>query len=187
MKVFYIRVSTVNQNEARQVEQAKEVNADKVFIDKASGKSTDNRPQLKAMLDYVREGDIVYCRDISRIARNVKNLLDIIDTLNKKGVEFVSIKENIDTTTPQGKFMLTVFGAMAELDRECIIAKTREGIELAKAQGKYKGRKALDLDTDEFRRYAKDWREGRRTAVECMKHFNISSPTWYRKIKEYNL
>ena len=98
MKVMYIRCSTIEQNESAQIELSKQIGAEKVFIDKASGKTTDNRPQLKAMLDYVREGDIVYCRDISRIARNVKNLLDIIDTLNKKGVEFVSIKENIDTT-----------------------------------------------------------------------------------------
>ena len=187
MKVMYIRCSTAEQNESAQIELSKQIGAEKCFIDKASGKTPDNRPQLNAMLDYVREGDIVVCRDITRIARNVRDLLNIVDTLNNKGVEFVSIKENIDTTTPQGKFMLSVFGAMAELERECILQKTREGIELAKAQGKYKGRKALDLDTDEFRRYAKDWREGRRTAVECMKHFNISSPTWYRKIKEYNL
>ena len=83
--------------------------------------------------------------------------------------------------------MLTIFAALAELERETILQRQREGIAIAKANGVYKGRKSLDLDTDEFRRYAKDWREGRRTAVECMKHFNISSPTWYRKIKEYNL
>ena len=144
MKVMYIRCSTVEQNESAQIELSKQIGAEKVFIDKASGKSTDNRPQLKAMLDFVREGDIVICRDITRIARNVRDLLNIVDTLSSKGVEFRSIKENIDTTTPQGKFMLSVFGAMAELEREWILKKTREGIELAKAQGKYRGRKALD-------------------------------------------
>ena len=112
MKVFYIRCSTEEQNEARQMKQAEEAHAGKIFIDKQSGKNAD-RKELKELLNYVREGDIVYCSDISRIARNTKDLLNIVEELNRKGVDFVSLKEAIDTTTPQGKFMLTVFGAMA--------------------------------------------------------------------------
>ena len=186
MKVFYIRVSSVNQNEARQVEQAKEVNADKVFIDKASGKNTD-RKAFKEMMNFVREGDEVIVSDISRLGRNTTDVLTTIEELNSRGIAFRSMKESVDTTTAQGRFFLSIISALAELERETIRERQAEGIAIAKANGVYKGRKALDLDTDEFRRYAKDWREGRRTAVECMKHFNISSPTWYRKIKEYNL
>ena len=186
MKVFYIRVSTINQNEARQVEQAKEVNAEKVFIDKASGKNTD-RKAFKEMMNFVREGDEVIVSDISRLGRNTKDVLLTIEELNNRGVSFRSLKEAVNTDTAQGRFFLQIVSALAELERETIRERQAEGIAIAKAKGVYKGRKALDLDTDEFRRYAKDWREGRRTAVECMKHFNISSPTWYRKIKEYNL
>ncbi len=186
MKIFYIRVSTVNQNEARQLEQAKEVNADKVFIDKASGKNTD-RKAFKEMMNFVREGDEVIVSDISRLGRNTKDVLLTIEELNSRGVAFRSMKESVNTDTAQGRFFLSIVSALAELERETIRERQAEGIAIAKANGVYQGRKALDLDTDEFRRYAKEWREGRRTAVECMKHFNISSPTWYRKIKEYNL
>ena len=138
MKVFYARVSTQEQNEARQIEAAKQADCEKVFIDKASGKNAD-RKQLKALLEFVRQGDTVIVSDISRLARNTSDLLSIVNQLNGKGVEFVSLKENMDTTTPQGRFMLTVFGALAELERESILERQREGIEIAKSEGKYKG------------------------------------------------
>ena len=186
MKVFYIRVSTIEQNEARQLEQAKELNADKIFIDKATGKNTD-RKALKEMLSYVREGDTVIVSDISRIARNTKNLLNIVEKLNDKKVEFRSIKENIDTTTANGKFMLSVFGALYELELENIHSRQAEGIAIAKAQGKYKGRKRIEIDEAEFKRLCKEWREGKRTATSIMKLLNIKSQTFYRRVKEYNL
>ena len=119
MLVGYVRVSTEEQNEARQLVSLEERKVDKIFIDKKSGKNAD-RDGLKSMLAYVREGDTVITESISRIARSTKDLLTIIDSLTKKGVEFVSLKESIDTTTPQGRFMLTVFAAMAELERENI-------------------------------------------------------------------
>lgn len=183
MKVMYIRCSTEEQNEARQVEAAKELGIEKLFIDKASGKNRD-RTFLNEMMNYVREGDTVYCCDISRIARNTKDLLNIIEELNNKGVYFVSLKENIDTSTPQGKFMLTVFGAIAELERENILARQREGIEIARKAGKYKGRKRIDIDEDEFNQMVKEWNEGKRTASSIYKHFNISSQTFYRRVNE---
>ena len=184
MKVFYIRCSTEEQNEARQIESAKEVNAEKLFIDKASGKNRD-REQLKEMLSFVREGDTVYCSDISRIARNTRDLLNIVEELNNKGVYFVSLKESIDTSTPTGKFMLTVFGAMAELERENILQRQREGIAIAKKEGKYKGRAKMKLDEEEFKRYLAEWRAGERTAISICKHFGMTSTTFYRKEKEY--
>lgn len=186
MKVFYVRCSTEQQNESRQLKAAEEVKAEKIFIDKASGKNTQ-RKALKEMLDFVREGDIVITESISRISRSCKDLLNIIDTLTEKGVEFVSLKENIDTQTVQGKFMLTVFGAMAELERENILQRQREGIEIAKAEGKYKGKPKKDLDLNEFKSLCMEWRAGERTAVSIMKHFSISSQTFYRRVKEYNL
>ena len=105
--------------------------AEKLFIDKASGKNTD-RAAFKEMMTFVRSGDVVIVESISRIARNTRDLLSIISDLTEKGVEFVSLKESIDTTTPQGRFMLTVFGALAELERENILERQREGIEIAK-------------------------------------------------------
>ena len=116
MKVGYVRVSTAEQNTARQEVIMKELKVDKVFIDKISGKSTD-RPMLKAMMGYVREGDTVIVESISRFARNTKDLLELVETLADKHVEFIFKKESIDTTTPSGKFMLTVFAAVAELER----------------------------------------------------------------------
>ena len=183
MKVMYIRCSTEEQNEARQIETANELGIKKLFIDKASGKNAD-RKFLKEMMEYVREGDTVYCSDISRIARNTKDLLNIVEELNNKGVYFVSLKEQIDTSTPQGKFMLTVFGAMAELERENILARQREGIEIAKKEGKYKGRKRIDIDKKEFLEMVAEWEEGNRTASSIYKHFGISSQTFYRRINE---
>lgn len=185
MKVMYIRCSTEEQNEARQVQAAHELGIEKLFIDKASGKNRD-RTFLNYMMNYVREGDTVYCTDISRIARNTKDLLNIIEELNNKGVDFVSLKENIDTSTPTGKFMLTVFGAIAELERENILSRQREGIEIAKKEGKYKGRKRIDINEDEFKQMVDEWNNGKRTAASIYKHFNISSQTFYRRVNELN-
>ena len=108
MLIGYVRVSTIEQNEARQVASLKERNVDKLFIDKASGKDTQ-RQALKEMLAFVRNGDTVITESISRIARSTRDLLSIIDTLTQKKVEFISLKESIDTTTAQGRFMLTVW------------------------------------------------------------------------------
>lgn len=186
MKVFYVRCSSEEQNEARQVKQAEEVKADKVFIDKQSGKNAD-RKQLKEMLGYVREGDVVYCSDISRIARNTKDLLNIVEELNGKSVDFISLKEAIDTTTPQGKFMLTVFGAMAELERESILQRQREGIEIAKAQGKYKGKQKTKIDEIKMREVCQRWRSGKMTAVKAMEEMGLKPNTFYRRVKEMEL
>ena len=186
MKVFYARCSTIEQNEARQIKQAEEIKADKIFIDKASGKNAE-REQLKQMLSFVREGDIVYCSDISRIARNTKDLLNIVETLQNKKVEFISIKENIDTTTPQGKFMLTLFGAMAELDRARILENQRQGIEIAKQEHKYKGRQPIKIDENKMREVCARWRAGEITAVKAQKELKLQARTFYRKVKEMGL
>ena len=140
MKIGYIRVSTEEQNTARQEVLLRELGVDEVFIDKASGKNAD-RPELTRMMNYVRRGDTVIVESISRFARNTRDLLDLVERLTEKQVEFVSRKEAIDTTTPTGKFMLTVFAAVAELEREYILQRQREGIAIAKKQGKYTGRR----------------------------------------------
>ena len=186
MRVFYVRCSTIEQNEARQLKMAEGQNAEKVFVDKASGKNT-NRAAFKEMMAFVRAGDTVVVESISRIARNTRDLLSIVSELTEKGVEFVSLKENIDTTTPQGHFMLTVFGALAELERENILERQREGIEIAKSEGKYKGRKPIDYDESQMKALCKKWRAGEITATAAMKALGLKPNTFYRRVKEMGL
>ena len=149
-KIGYIRVSTEHQETARQQEIMCSYQVDRIFSEKLSGANTD-RPQLRAMLDYVREGDTLYIESISRLGRSTKDLLNIIDTLTDKGVTLISHKEKIDTDTPAGKFMLTVFAALSQLEREQLKQRQREGIEIAKAQGKYTRAKAYPHRLDEIR------------------------------------
>ena len=180
LKIGYIRVSTTEQNSARQEVLMSELSVDQVFIDRMSGKSTD-RPELKRMMTFVREGDTVIVESISRFARNTRDLLDLVEQLTTKGVEFVSKKEAIDTSTPTGKFMLTVFGAVAELEREYILQRQREGIAIAKENGVYKGRKPLERA--DLPSVVRLWRDGRITAVEAMKRLNMKPSTFYRRVK----
>lgn len=149
MNVGYVRVSSLDQNEERQIEGLKKYQIDKWFTEKISGKNM-NRPKLKEMLDYVREGDTVYIHDFSRLARSTKDLLDIVEFLNKKGVHLVSNKENIDSSTPSGKLMLTVVGAIYEFERTNLLERQREGIEIAKREGKYKGRKKIEVNKEDW-------------------------------------
>ena len=183
IKVGYIRVSSIDQNTARQEAMMKE-NVERLFVDKASGKNME-RPQLKEMLGFVRKGDVLIVESISRLARNTRDLLTIIDELNKKEVQFISLKENINTSTPSGKFMLTVFGAISELERSYILQRQREGIEQAKLAGKYKGRKSIEID-DQFMNAYKLWKDGKITAAHAMKKAGVSKSTWYRKVKYIN-
>lgn len=182
--IGYARVSTEEQNEARQLASFRSFSEPiaRTFIDKCSGKNM-NRPQLTAMLDYVREGDVVVVSDFSRLARSTKDMLQIVQELTDKGVGLISLKEHLDTDTPQGKFMLTVFAALAELERATILQRQREGIEIAKAEGKYKGRKPIPVDEPKFRAECVKWRAGEQTAAETMRHLNIKPNRFYRIVK----
>ena len=184
-RIGYVRVSTVHQNTQRQ-EYAMPTDLDKVFTDKASGKNTD-RPQFQAMLDYVREGDTLYIESISRLGRSTKDLLNIIDTLTDKGVTLISHKEKIDTDTPAGKFMLTVFAALSQLEREQLKQRQREGIEIAKAQGKYTGRKPIPTDWTRFGQLYGEWKSKSITGRDFMRRMDISANTFYRRVREYEL
>ena len=159
----------------------KSLGVDAVYIDRMSGKNT-NRPELQKMMEYVRRGDTVIVESISRFARNTRDLLELVERLTAKGVEFVSKKEAIDTTTPTGKFMLTVFGAVAELEREYILQRQREGIAIAKANGIYRGRKPIQRP--EFNQVVSLWRSGELTAAEAMRRLDMKSSTFYRRAKE---
>ena len=183
MKIGYIRVSTQEQNTVRQEVLMASLGVDEVYIDRMSGKST-NRPELQKMMEYVRKGDTVIVESISRFARNTRDLLELVEKLTAKDVEFVSKKEAIDTTTPTGKFMLTVFGAVAELEREYILQRQQEGIAIAKAEGKYKGRKPIERAN--FDAVVKQWQDGQISATEAMKTLRMTKSTFYRKVKKAN-
>ncbi|SDX99131.1 recombinase family protein [Eubacterium barkeri] len=185
-RIGYIRVSTEEQNETRQEVIMEQLDASKVFIEKLSGKDT-NRPQLKAMLNYVREGDTVVVESYSRLARSTKDLLNIVDELSSKGVQFISQKENIDTTTPQGRLMLTIFAGLAQFERECMLERQREGIAIAKAEGKYKGRQPIAIDQEQFKTVYKNWKDGNITARNAMEELGLKPNTFYRRVKEYEV
>ena len=180
MNLAYVRVSTVEQNEERQIEALKKFNIEKWFTEKVSGKNMD-RPKLQEMLDFCREGDTIYIHDFSRLARSTKDLLDIVERLKEKGVHLVSNKENIDSSTPQGKLMLTMIAAIYEFERENMLERQHEGIAIAKREGKFKGRKPLELD--DFDKYYKLYVSRQITKSEMARKLNISRPTLDKMIK----
>lgn len=180
-KIGYIRVSTVEQNTARQ-ESKLESMVDKLFIDKCSGKDK-HRPKLTACLEYLREGDTLYIDELSRLGRNLKDLIDIIETLNKKGVALISLKENLDTATPQGKLMFQVIGAIGEFERELLLQRQREGIQEAKKAGKYKGRKQKEKPTNWEELYSQ-YMSRQKTATEVAKECEVSRTVLYKWFNE---
>lgn len=180
--IKYIRVSTAEQNTARQESDSSDYV--KIFIDRVSGKDT-NRPALEEMMRYVREGDTVVVDSYSRFARNTRDLLQMVEHLEHKGVAFVSQKEQIDTSTPQGKLMLTIFAGLAQFEREQLLQRQAEGIAIAKQEGKYKGRKPISVDEAAFKTVYNEWKGGGITAREAMKSLNVKSNTFYRRVKEY--
>lgn len=181
-RVAYVRVSTVEQNEARQKEALEKYQIDKWFEEKVSGKSAD-RPELQKLLEYVREGDTIYIHDFSRLARNTKDLLEIVEGLEKRGVTLISNKENIDTSTPTGKLMLTMIGAIAEFERQNLLERQREGIAIAKREGKYKGRKAVDIP--DFGKYYEQYMQRGITKTKLAEELKVSRPTLDKLIREY--
>ena len=182
-RIKYVRVSCIDQNEKRQLTDMD--GFDRIYIDKQSGKDT-SRPKLQEMLTYVREGDIVVVESYSRIARNTKDLLEIVEQLSSKGVSFVSQKENIDTSTPAGRLMLTIFAGLAQFEREQLLQRQKEGLDCAKANGVKLGRPAAEVG-ERFYEAVTEWREKKITAVEAMKRAGLPKSVFYRKVKELGL
>ena len=180
--IAYIRVSSVMQNEARQIEGIKKYNIDKWYTEKISAKDT-NRPQLKAMLDYCREGDTIYIHDFSRLARSTKDLLEITEYLNNKGVNLVSNKENLDTSTPTGKLLLTMVGAIAQFERENLLERQKEGIKIAKEQGKFKGGQPKAIDKELFDELKEQYNRRQINKVQFAKQLGVSRPTLDKLLK----
>ncbi len=182
MRIAYVRVSTIEQNEQRQIEAMQKYNIEKWFTEKVSAKDT-NRPKLQELLEFAREGDTIHIHDFSRLARSTRDLLNIVETLNNKGVHLISNKENIDTSTPTGKLMLTMIGAINEFERTNLLERQKEGIAIAKREGRYTGgkRKSIQRFEDGYRRYKS--RELSKSALA--NELCISRPTLDKLIKEY--
>jgi DNA invertase Pin-like site-specific DNA recombinase len=179
--IAYVRVSTVEQNEGRQVEALKPHGIEKWFVDKCSGKNID-RPQFRAMLDYIREGDTVFVEDFSRLSRSVADLLRITADFQRRKIGLVSLKERLDTGTPQGRLMLTMIAAINEFERANILERQREGVELAKRRGIYKGRKRIEKPANWQEVYAR-WKRRELTAKEAMKELDLKRNTFYSFVK----
>ena len=183
MNIAYVRVSTEEQNESRQKEGLEKYDIEKWYVEKVSAKDT-NRPKLKEMLDYAREGDTIYVWDFSRLARSTKDLLELVELMNDKKIHLKSIKENLDTSTPTGKLMLTMIGAINEFERANLLERQREGIAIAKKEGKYKGRKAKEVDK-KFEGVYKKYLNREINKIEMAKELKISRPTLDKLIREY--
>ncbi len=183
MNIGYIRVSTVDQNEARQIEGLKKHNIDKMFLEKVSAKNT-NRPQLNAMIDFAREGDTIYIHSLDRLARSTKDLLDIVEQLQAKGIHLVSNKESIDTNTATGKLMLTMIGAINTFERENMLERQREGIAIAKENGVYKGRKEIEYPSNWVEVYPK-YKNRELTGTKAMELLGLKRNTFYKLVKEH--
>lgn len=198
MIIKYLRVSTLNQEQTRQEHQLEKlgIKFDRSYEDKITGK-TKERPQLNKMLEEVQKGDIVYCESISRLGRNLKDLIDIIDYLVNKGVRVVIVKEGIDTNSNTYKLLLAVFGGVAEMERETIQERTLQSIEAlkeAKEQGEIKtksgkwfGReeKTVDQLPKEFKKLYDRMKRKDINKLEMAKLLNCSRATLYRWIKLY--
>ena len=183
MLVGYVRVSTIEQSEERQIVELREkAGVEKFFVDKISAKSA-KRPKFDEMINFLREGDELIVSEFSRLARSTVDLLKIVETLTERNVKVRSLKEQIDFSTPQGRFMLTVFGAIAEFERELILQRQREGIQLARAAGKYKGRNEKKRPKD-FDYYKQCYFERTMTATKIAKHYKVSRPTVYKWLKQ---
>ena len=184
MKIGYVRVSSASQNIERQEVIMESLGVKKIYIDIMSGKNS-SRPELQRMLSEIQEGDTLIVESISRFARNTKDLLNLIEQLEENGVKFLSQKENIDTSTATGKFMLTIFGAVAQLERDYLLQRQKEGIAIAKTKGKYKGRKQIELDHKKFQRLYNDWKNKKLSSKHFMLDMGIKPNTFYRRVAEF--
>ena len=182
MILGYVRVSTVEQNESRQMVTMEKYNVEKVFMEKISAKDA-NRPKLQELLDFAREGDTIVIHDFSRLARSTKDLLEIVELLEAKKVTLISSKESIDTNTPTGRLMLKMISAINDFERENMLERQREGIAIAKAEGKYKGRKEVKIDN--FEEYYNRYKNRELNKTQLAKELGVSRPTLDKLIKEH--
>lgn len=186
MIFLYVRVSTQGQKTERQEVLKEKYNVEKVYIDRCSGKDT-NRTALRELLKQLREGDTLIVESYSRFSRSTKDLLHLVEILNNKKVTFKSIKENLDTSTPAGRLMLTMFAGLYQFERECMLERQKEGIKIARENGAYKGvgRKKIKANDFVFEKFYKDWKDKKIKTCEFMQVLNLKRNTFYRRVNEY--
>lgn len=182
---LYLRVSSDQQELLRQkyIFEQKNVAFEKVFEEKVSAKDT-NRPVYKEMMQWLREGDVLYVESFSRLARNTRDLLDIVEKLKNKNVKIVSLKENFDTDTPQGKLMLGMFALLYSFERECMLERQKEAFDARRAADLPVGRPKVKMSKTFSKNYGR-WKAGEITATQCMKEEKLSRTTFYKLVKEY--
>lgn len=175
MIIGYARVSTDDQNLDAQTDALKAAGAERVFADKISGVKRD-RPELSAMLDQLRPGDVVVVAKYDRLARSLRDLLDLVEAIKERGAGFRSLAEDIDTTTPAGRLVFHVFASIAQFERERIAERTKEGLQAAKARGRVGGRPpALTADQKAEVRRMRD--DEQRHVSEIARLFKVSERT----------
>jgi DNA invertase Pin-like site-specific DNA recombinase len=183
-RIGYVRVSAFDQNVDRQLEG---INLDKMFTDKASGKDV-NRPQLEAMLSFIREGDTVVVHSMDRLARNLDDLRKLVQSLTKRGIRIEFLHESLSFTgedSPMANLMLSVMGAFAEFERALIRERQREGIAIAKQRGVYRGRKK-SLSNDKVSELKRRVVCGEQKAA-IARDMGISRETLYQYLRSTNL
>ena len=171
------------QNEERQVQELEKQGIDKWFNEKISAKDTE-RPELKKMIDFAREGDTIFIKDFSRLARSTRDLLSLIETFEAKKIKLISLNESLDTSTPTGRLMLTMIGAMNEFERNNMLERQREGIAIAKREGKYKGRKEI-VHPANWEEVYKLWKSRELTGTRAMEMLGLKRNTFYKLVKDY--
>lgn len=180
MLVGYARVSTLDQNPALQIDALKGAGCEKLFIEKASGASRD-RPELKAAIDYVREGDTLVVWKLDRLARSLKQLIETVAILEARGIGLRSLTEAIDTTTAGGRLIFHIFGALAEFERTVIRERTRAGLSAARARGRVGGRPAK-LSVDDVKAAKALLADPTITVADIAKRLGVSPATLYRHL-----
>lgn len=174
----YARVSTEDQSLDAQIDALKEAGVERVFQEKRTGKSRQ-RPELERLLEQLREGDVIVVTKYDRLARSLRDLIDLVEAIREKGAGFRSLAEDIDTTTSAGRLIFHVFGSIAEFERERIVERTKEGLAAARKRGRVGGRpRSLSAEAQEQIRRMRD--EEHRSATELARMFKVSRATIYR-------
>ena len=186
-KIGYIRVSSTSQNPSRQFQQLNEIGMDIIFEEKVSGAAKD-REQLQKMLEDLQEGDIIYVTDLTRITRSTQNLFELIDLIRRKKASLKSLKDtwlDLSEDNPYSQFLITVMAGVNQLERDLIRMRQREGIELAKKEGKFKGRLKKYHKNHAGMKYAvKLYKEGGMTVNQICEITNVSRTSLYRRLSE---
>lgn len=182
MKIGYARISTVDQNIDMQIDALKEVGCEKIITDKMSGGKKE-RPGLKQLLEFVREGDTIIVWRLDRLGRSLKDLLDLINEFLTKGIYFQSLQESIDTTTPSGKLMFHMFACLAEFERNVTIERCKAGLEAARARGRFGGR-PFALDEDKTQLLVDLYQSKKYSTDQICKMVGISRPSIYRYLRK---